>query len=170
MEVGAIVEIVYYDQEQACLSNKNTVLDEVWSEFSHIDEKDIRSILGNFLFTQDEVLKTVQTLCGGEKARVSLAKLMLLKANFLILDETTNHLDLDSKDVLVAALAKFPGTILFVSHYRYFINKIGDKVVELTPNEAVIYLGDHDYDIEKKTETEEIEAFEKEPEVVEKTA
>src|SRR5699024_382382 len=163
IEVGANVEIGYYDQEQALLSKKNTVLEEVWSEFSHIDEKDIRSILGNFLFTQDEVLKTVQTLSGGEKARVSLAKLMLLKANFLvtqdevlktvqtlsggekarvslaklmllkanflILDEPTNHLDLDSKEVLEAALAKFPGTILFVSHDRYFINKIADKVV-----------------------------------------
>lgn len=170
IEVGANVEIGYYDQEQALLSKKNTVLEEVWSEFSHIDEKDIRSILGNFLFTQDEVLKTVQTLSGGEKARVSLAKLMLQKANFLILDEPTNHLDLDSKEVLEAALSKFPGTILFVSHDRYFINKIADKVVELTPSEAVIYLGDYDYYIEKKTETEEIEAFEKEPEVVEKTA
>src|SRR5690625_4760311 len=168
IEVGANVEIGYYDQEQALLSKKNTVLEEVWSEFSHIDEKDIRSILGNFLFTQDEVLKTVQTLSGGEKARVSLAKLMLLKANFLILDEPTNHLDLDSKEVLEAALAKFPGTILFVSHDRYFINKIADKVVELTPNEAVIYLGDYDYYIEKKTE--EIETFEKETEVIEKTA
>ena len=170
IEVGANVEIGYYDQEQALLSKKNTVLEEVWSEFSHIDEKDIRSILGNFLFTQDEVLKTVQTLSGGEKARVSLAKLMLQKANFLILDEPTNHLDLDSKEVLEAALSKFPGTILFVSHDRYFINKIADKVVELTPNEAVIYLGDYDYYVEKKTETEEIEAFEREPEAIEKTA
>src|SRR5699024_6555560 len=107
---------------------------------------------------------------GGEKARVSLAKLMLLKANFLILDEPTNHLDLDSKEVLEAALAKFPGTILFVSHDRYFFNTIADKVVELTPNEAVIYLGDYDYYIEKKTETEEIEAYEKAPEGVAKIA
>src|SRR5699024_1362186 len=170
IEVGANVEIGYYDQEQALLSKKNTVLEEVWSEFSHIDEKDIRSILGNFLFTQDEVLNTVQTLSGGEKARVSLAKLMLLKADFLILDEPTNHVDLNSKEVLEAALAKFPGIILFVSHDRYFIIKIPDKVVELTPDEAVIYLGDYDYHMEKQKETEEIEAFEKEPEVVEKTA
>src|SRR5699024_2945636 len=123
----------------------NTVLEEVWSEFSHIDEKDIRSILGNFLFTQDEVLKTVQTLSGGEKARVSLAKLMLLKANFLILDELTNYLDLDSKEVLETTIVKFAGTNIFVSHDHYFINKIAEKVVELTPNEAVIYLGDYDY-------------------------
>src|SRR5699024_10941504 len=104
--VGANDEIGYYDQEQELISQKNTVLKEVWSEFSHIDEKDISSILGNFLFTQDEVLKTVQTLSGGEKARVSLAKLMLQKANFLILDVPTTHLDLYSKEVLEAALAK----------------------------------------------------------------
>src|SRR5699024_3929589 len=170
IEVRANVEIGYYDQEQALSSKKNIVLEEVWSEFTHIAEKDIRSILGNFLFTQDEVLTTVQTLSGGEKARVSLAKPMLLKANFLMLDATTNNSDVGSKEVREAALAKFPGTILFVSHDRYFINKIADKVVELTPNEAVIYLGDYDYYSEKKTETEEIEAFEKEPEVVEKTA
>src|SRR5690625_6069348 len=95
---------------------------------------------------------------------------MLLKANFLILDEPTNHLDLDSKEVLEAALAKFPGTILFVSHDRYFINKIADKIVELTPHEAVIYLGDYDYYIENKTVTEEIDAIEKETRVVETTA
>src|SRR5699024_9338658 len=124
----------------------------------------------NFLFTQDEVLKTVQTLSGGEKARVSLAKLMLQKANFLILDEPTNHLDLDSKEVLEAALSNFPGTMLFVSHDRYFINKIAVKVVELTPNEAVIYLGDYDYYVEKKTEKEEIEAFDREPEAIYKEA
>ena len=169
ISIGANVEIGFYDQEQALLSLKNTVLEEVWSEFPHIEEKNIRSTLGNFLFTQDEVLKTVQKLSGGEKARVSLAKLMLLNANLLILDEPTNHLDLDSKEVLEAALSKFPGTILFVSHDRYFINKIADKVIELTPDEAVVYLGDYDYYVEKKTETEEIEAFENKPETVVKT-
>src|SRR5699024_5240558 len=148
---------------------KNTVLEEVWSEFPHIEEKNIRSTLGNFLFTQDDVLKTVQTLSGGEKARVSLAKLMLLNANLLILDEPTNHLDLDSKEVLESALSQFPGTILFVSHDRYFINKIADKVIELTPDEAVVYLGDYDYYVDKKTEMKEIEAFENKPETVIKT-
>src|SRR5699024_2772250 len=128
INIGTNVEIGFYDQEQALLSLKNTVLEEVWSEFPHIEEKNIRSTLGNFLFTQDDVLKTVQTLSGGEKARVSLAKLMLLNANLLILDEPTNHLDLDSKEVLESALSQFPGTILFVSHDRYFINKIADKV------------------------------------------
>src|SRR5699024_6935191 len=109
-------------------------------------------------------------LSGGEKARVSLAILLHLKANYLLFDKPTNDQDLDSKEVLEAALAKFPGTILFVYQDRYLINKIADKGAELRPNEAVIYLGDYDYYIEKKTETEEIEAFEKEPEVVEKTA
>ncbi|HLR59401.1 MAG TPA: ABC-F family ATP-binding cassette domain-containing protein [Pseudogracilibacillus sp.] len=169
INIGTNVEIGFYDQEQALLSLKNTVLEEVWSEFPHIEEKNIRSTLGNFLFTQDDVLKTVQTLSGGEKARVSLAKLMLLNANLLILDEPTNHLDLDSKEVLESALSQFPGTILFVSHDRYFINKIADKVIELTPDEAVVYLGDYDYYVDKKTEMKEIEAFENKPETVIKT-
>ncbi len=169
IHIGTNVEIGFYDQEQALLSLKNTVLEELWDEFPHLEERTIRNTLGNFLFTQDDVLKTVQTLSGGEKARLSLAKLMLLKANLLILDEPTNHLDLDSKEVLEAALAEFPGTILFVSHDRYFINKIADKVIELTEDEAIIYLGDYDYYVDKKTEMLEIEAFENKPEVTVKT-
>lgn len=169
INIGTNVEIGFYDQEQALLSLKNTVLEELWDEFPHHEERTIRNTLGNFLFTQDDVLKTVQTLSGGEKARLSLAKLMLLKANLLILDEPTNHLDLDSKEVLEAALAEFPGTILFVSHDRYFINKIADKVIELTEDEAIVYLGDYDYYVDKKTEMLEIEAFENKPEVTVKT-
>ncbi len=169
IHIGTNVEIGFYDQEQALLSLKNNVLEELWDEFPHLEERTIRNTLGNFLFTQDDVLKTVQTLSGGEKARLSLAKLMLLKANLLILDEPTNHLDLDSKEVLEAALAEFPGTILFVSHDRYFINKIADKVIELTEDEAIIYLGDYDYYVDKKTEMLEIEAFENKPEVTVKT-
>ncbi len=168
IKLGANVDIGFYDQEQALLSPKNTVLEELWSEFPHIEERIIRNTLGNFLFTQDEVLKTVGQLSGGEKARVSLAKLMLLNANLLILDEPTNHLDLDSKEVLEAALSEFPGTILFVSHDRYFINKIADKVIELTKDEAIVYLGDYDYYVDKKAEMLEIEAFENKPEVVTK--
>lgn len=166
--IGTNVDIGFYDQEQALLSLKNTVLEELWSEFPHIEERIIRNTLGNFLFTQDDVLKTVQTLSGGEKARLSLAKLMLLNANLLILDEPTNHLDLDSKEVLEAALSEFPGTILFVSHDRYFINKIADKVIELTKDEAIIYLGDYDYYVDKKSRMLEIDAFENKKETVTK--
>lgn len=158
--LGTNVEIGYYDQEQSDLIDKNTVLEELWREYPDVEEKKIRQTLGHFLFTQDDVLKRVAMLSGGEKARLALAKLMMLNANFLILDEPTNHLDLDSKEVLEAALIDFPGTILFVSHDRYFINKIADQVIELKPDQATSYLGDYDYFIAKKTETEEIKAFE----------
>lgn len=159
IKLGANVEIGFYDQEQAHLTPKNTVLEELWGEFPEVEERIIRNTLGNFLFTQDDVLKIVNTLSGGEKARLSLAKLMLQKANLLILDEPTNHLDLDSKEVLEAALDKFPGTILFVSHDRYFINKIADKIIELETNQITTYLGDYDYFITKKTEKLEINAL-----------
>ena len=159
--LGTNVEIGYYAQEQETLNDKNTVLEEVWDAFSNKTEQEIRTVLGNFLFSGDDVLKQIYTLSGGEKARVALAKLMLKRANFLILDEPTNHLDLTSKEVLEAALLDFPGTILFVSHDRYFINKIADKVFELTKNGITVYLGDYDYYIEKKIEQEEIEKLER---------
>ena len=117
-------------------------------------------MLGNFLFTGDDVLKTVSTLSGGEKARLALAKLMMQKANLLILDEPTNHLDLDSKEILENALVDYPGTILFVSHDRYFINRIATKVIELSKTAATEYLGDYDYYVEKKLEQEELKAIE----------
>ncbi len=159
-QLGTNVEIAYYDQEQSHLIDKNTVLEELWREHPQIEEKKIRQTLGHFLFTQDDVLKTVGMLSGGEKARLALAKLMMLNANFLILDEPTNHLDLDSKEVLEAALLNYPGSILFVSHDRYFINKLADQVIELESDQATVYLGDYDYFIAKKTETEEIKAYE----------
>ncbi|KKK36254.1 multidrug ABC transporter ATP-binding protein [Mesobacillus campisalis] len=159
IQYGSNVSIGYYDQEQAELTSKKKVLNELWDEYPLKPEKDIRTVLGNFLFSGDDVLKTVSSLSGGEKARLALAKLMMEKANFLILDEPTNHLDLDSKEVLENALIDYPGTILFVSHDRYFINRIATKVIELQSTSAAEYLGDYDYYLEKKLEQEELEAL-----------
>ncbi len=156
INLGTNVEIGYYDQEQQQLTLSKTVLDELWDEYPDTDEKDIRTVLGNFLFSGEDVLNPVHSLSGGEKARLSLAKLMMQNANFLILDEPTNHLDIDSKEVLEGALMDFPGTILFVSHDRYFINRLADKVVEMQHTGATIYLGDYDYYMEKKQEEAEI--------------
>lgn len=156
IQLGTNVQIGYYDQEQANLSSDNTVLAELWDDYPSVNERDIRTVLGNFLFSGDDVLKQVHSLSGGEKARLALAKLMMQQANFLILDEPTNHLDLDSKEVLEAALLDFPGTILFVSHDRYFINKLADQVIELKRDGTTIYLGNYDYYLEKQEEEEEI--------------
>ncbi|XJZ27594.1 ABC-F family ATP-binding cassette domain-containing protein [Bacillota bacterium Lsc_1132] len=158
---GSNVSIGYYDQEQADLTSNKRVLNELWDDFPLKPEKEIRTVLGNFLFSGDDVLKIVSTLSGGEKARLALAKLMLEKANVLILDEPTNHLDLDSKEVLENALIDYPGTILFVSHDRYFINRIATKVLELHPDSCSEFLGDYDYYVEKKKEIEELAALEK---------
>src|SRR5699024_5041163 len=138
-------------------------LEEVWEDFRHIDEQEIRTVLGNFLFTDDDVFKKIHTLSGGEKARVALAKLMLKKANFLILDEPTNHLDVASKEVLEGALLQFKGTILFVSHDRYFINKLADEIIELEKDCLTVDLGNYDYYREKKAEQEAIIEMEKQP-------
>ncbi|WP_368658298.1 ABC-F family ATP-binding cassette domain-containing protein [Metabacillus halosaccharovorans] len=155
--LGSHVQIGYYDQQQADLTSNKRVLDELWDEYPQQTEKEIRTVLGNFLFSGDDVLKPVSTLSGGEKARLALSKLMLQKANFLILDEPTNHLDLDSKEILENALIDFPGTILFVSHDRYFINRIATKVFELSSHNLTEYLGDYDYFLTKKEEILELE-------------
>jgi ATP-binding cassette subfamily F protein 3 len=157
---GTNVEVSYYDQEQANLVSNKRVLNELWDDYPLKPEKDIRTVLGNFLFSGDDVLKTVSTLSGGEKARLALAKMMMQKGNFLILDEPTNHLDLDSKLVLENALIDYPGTILFVSHDRYFINRIATKVIELSKDGNEEFLGDYDYYLEKKQEQAEIRALE----------
>ncbi|MES9735865.1 ATP-binding cassette domain-containing protein [Peribacillus frigoritolerans] len=157
---GTNVEVSYYDQEQANLISNKRVLNELWDDYPLKPEKDIRTVLGNFLFSGDDVLKTVSTLSGGEKARLALAKMMMQKGNFLILDEPTNHLDLDSKLVLENALIDYPGTILFVSHDRYFINRIATKVIELSKDGNEEFLGDYDYYVEKKQEQAEIQALE----------
>ena len=156
IQYGTNVQFGYYDQEQAALTGNKTALQELWDEWPLMNERDIRNVLGRFLFTGDDVQKTVSTLSGGEKARLALAKLMLLKANTLVLDEPTNHLDLDSKEVLENALLDFPGTIIFVSHDRYFINRIATKVIELASEDATLFLGDYDYYLEKKEEMEEL--------------
>lgn len=158
--LGSNVMIGYYDQEQAELTSNKRVLNELWDDFPLTPEKEIRTVLGNFLFSGDDVLKTVNSLSGGEKARLALSKLMMEKPNVLILDEPTNHLDLDSKEVLENALIDYPGTILFVSHDRYFINRIATKVIELATEGSTEFLGDYDYYVEKKLEQAEIQALE----------
>lgn len=159
---GSNVTIGYYDQEQANLTSNKTVLNELWDDYPLKDEKEIRTVLGNFLFTGDDVLKTVSSLSGGEKARLALSKLLMQRANFLILDEPTNHLDLDSKEVLENALIDYPGTILFVSHDRYFINRLATKVIELSKEGTAEFLGDYDYYIEKQLELLELKRLKNE--------
>ncbi|GGI18456.1 ABC transporter ATP-binding protein [Gottfriedia solisilvae] len=162
IDFGANVFIGYYDQEQAKLTSNKRVLDELWDDYPLKPEQEIRTILGNFLFSGDDVTKNVSSLSGGEKARLALAKLMMKKANFLILDEPTNHLDLDSKEVLENALLDYPGTILFVSHDRYFMNRLSTKTFELAKEGLTPYLGDYDYYLFKKNEAYEKELAEKE--------
>ena len=167
---GANVEVGYYDQTQSKLSPSNTVLDELWNDFRLTPEVEIRNRLGAFLFSGDDVKKSVGMLSGGEKARLLLAKLSMENNNFLILDEPTNHLDIDSKEVLENALIDFDGTLLFVSHDRYFINRVATHVLELSENGSTLYLGDYDYYVDKKAELaasqeEEAAAYSQEKEV-----
>lgn len=156
LKYGANVETGYYDQTQSHLTPSNTVLEELWQDFSTTSEVDIRNRLGAFLFSGDDVKKSVSMLSGGEKARLLLAKLSMENNNFLVLDEPTNHLDIDSKEVLENALIDFDGTLLFVSHDRYFINRLATKVLEITEKGSTLYLGDYDYYLEKKAELEEL--------------
>ena len=157
---GANVEVGYYDQTQSKLTPSNTVLDELWNDFKLTPEVEIRNRLGAFLFSGDDVKKSVGILSGGEKARLLLAKLSMENNNFLILDEPTNHLDIDSKEVLENALIDFDGTLLFVSHDRYFINRVATHVLELSEDGSTLYLGDYDYYVEKKAEVETIQTEE----------
>ena len=155
---GANVEVGYYDQTQSKLTPHNSVLDELWNDFKLTPEVEIRNRLGAFLFSGDDVKKTVGMLSGGERARLLLAKLSMENNNFLILDEPTNHLDIDSKEVLENALIDFDGTLLFVSHDRYFINRVATQVLELSEGGSTLYLGDYDYYLEKKAELEALAA------------
>ncbi|MFD0588866.1 ABC-F family ATP-binding cassette domain-containing protein [Paenibacillus sp. GCM10027627] len=155
IQFGTHVKLGYYDQEHTRLNAQNTILEEVWSEYPHMEEARIRTVLGNFLFSGEDVLKRISSLSGGEKARVSLAKLMLAQANVLILDEPTNHLDLYSKEVLEAALLDYEGTLFFISHDRYFLNKMAERIVELGPQGVEHFLGNYDEMLDKKREIEE---------------
>ena len=157
---GANVEVGYYDQTQSKLTPSNTVLDELWNDFKLTPEVEIRNRLGAFLFSGDDAKKSVGMLSGGEKARLLLAKLSMENNNFLILDEPTNHLDIDSKEVLENALIDFDGTLLFVSHDRYFINRVATHVLELSEKGSTLYLGDYDYYVEKKAAVEMTQAEE----------
>ena len=161
---GANVEVGYYDQTQSKLTPHNSVLDELWNDFKLTPEVEIRNLLGAFLFSGDDVKKTVGMLSGGERARLLLAKLSMENNNFLILDEPTNHLDIDSKEVLENALIDFDGTLLFVSHDRYFINRVATQVLELSEEGSTLYLGDYDYYLEKKAELEALAAAQAEAE------
>jgi ATP-binding cassette subfamily F protein 3 len=150
VRLGANVDIGYYDQLQSGLHSEKTVLDEVWDRFRRMEPTDIRSALALFLFTGEDVFQTISTLSGGEKGRVALTILMLRRDNFLLLDEPTNHLDMDAREVLEQTLADFEGTLLTISHDRYFINRIADRVLEMTPDGLVEYLGNYDDYLAKK--------------------
>lgn len=149
-KIGANVSIGYYDQEQHTLHEDKTVLAELWDEHPQTSEKDIRSMLGSFLFSGNDIEKKISSLSGGERARVMLTKLSMDHDNFLILDEPTNHLDIDSREVLENAVNEFNGTVLFVSHDRYFINQVATEIVEINPNGSKLYMGDYDYYLEKQ--------------------
>ena len=165
--LGSKVHIGYYDQEHHVLHNEKTIFEEISDDFPKLTNTEIRNLLAAFLFTGDDVFKPIQALSGGEKGRVSLAKLMLSEANFLILDEPTNHLDITSKEILEEALSSYEGTVLYVSHDRYFINKTATRILDLTNQKLVNYIGNYDYYLEKKEELTKIYAPDIQEEAVE---
>ncbi len=149
---GTNVFVGYYDQEQAKLDDSKTIFEEISDSYPNLTQGQIRNMLAAFVFTGDDVFKPISALSGGEKGRVSLAKIMLSKANTLMLDEPTNHLDMFSKEVLESAITRYEGTCIYISHDRYFINKTAEKILELTPNGVILYNGNYDYYLEKKAE------------------
>ena len=151
---GSNVDVGYYDQQQSALHPEKDIMSEVWDDFPWMEPGDVRAVLALFLFTGEEVFKRISTLSGGERGRVALAKLMLKKDNLLLLDEPTNHLDMDSREVLEDALNDYEGTLLTVSHDRYFINRVANRVLEMTPQGAKDYLGNYDDYLEKKRQEE----------------
>ena len=151
---GSNVDVGYYDQQQSSLHPEKDIMSEVWDDFPWMEPGDVRAVLALFLFTGEEVFKRISTLSGGERGRVALAKLMLKKDNLLLLDEPTNHLDMDSREVLEDALNDYEGTLLTVSHDRYFINRVANRVLEMTPQGAKDYLGNYDDYLEKNRQEE----------------
>lgn len=152
INIGTNVDVGYYDQEQANLNNQKTILQEIWDDNPTLNEIDLRNHLAHFLFKGEDINKTIHNLSGGEKARLSLAKLALKGHNTLLLDEPTNHLDLASKEILEQSLSEYEGTLIFISHDRYFINKLATKIIEITTTGMKIYYGNYDYYLEKKQE------------------
>ena len=151
---GSHVEIGYYDQEHQMLNDDKTIFEEIQDDYPDLTNTAIRNVLAAFLFTGDDVFKPIHLLSGGEKGRVSLAKLMLSKANFLLLDEPTNHLDITSKEILESAINKYEGTVLYVSHDRYFINRTATRILDLTGHKLLSYSGNYAYYLEKKDTVE----------------
>ena len=169
--LGSKVQIGYYDQEHHVLHAEKTIFEEISDTYPTLTETEIRNMLAAFLFTGDDVFKVISSLSGGERGRVSLAKLMLSEANFLILDEQTNHLDIASKEILEEALNSYTGTVFYVSHDRYFINQTATRILELTNQAVVNYIGDYDYYLEKKEElTEKYAPVQQETVTVQETA
>ena len=169
--LGSKVQIGYYDQEHHVLHAEKTIFEEISDTYPTLTETEIRNMLAAFLFTGDDVFKVISSLSGGERGRVSLAKLMLSEANFLILDEPTNHLDIASKEILEEALNSYTGTVFYVSHDRYFINQTATRILELTNQAVVNYIGDYDYYLEKKEElTEKYAPVQQETTAVQETA
>ena len=154
--LGSRVHIGYYDQDHQVLHMEKTLFDEIQDDYPNMDNTHVRNVLAAFLFTGDDVFKRIGDLSGGERGRVSLAKLMLSESNFLILDEPTNHLDITSKEILEDALNQYTGTVLYVSHDRYFINRTATRILDLTGQTLINYIGNYDYYLEKKETMEQI--------------
>ncbi|MFI3210460.1 MAG: ABC-F family ATP-binding cassette domain-containing protein [Peptostreptococcaceae bacterium] len=168
-KIGTNVFTSYFHQEQKTLDLKNTIIDEIWNENTHLTQTEIRNLLGSFLFEDEEVFKTISMLSGGERARVAILKLILSKSNFLLLDEPTNHLDIDSKEVLEEALLGYEGTIFTISHDRYFLNTVVDKILILDKNGVCEYLGNYDYYMEKKKQQSDLKLLEEQDNKIIKT-
>ncbi|WP_101773680.1 ABC-F family ATP-binding cassette domain-containing protein [Peptostreptococcus faecalis] len=169
IKIGKNVEVSYFHQEQKTLNLKNTIIDEIWNSNQSLTQTEVRSLLGAFLFEDEEVFKEISLLSGGERARVAILKLILSKSNFLLLDEPTNHLDIDSKEVLEDALSEYEGTVFVISHDRYFINKIIDKILVLSSDGIKEYLGNYEYYQEKKNQQLEMKSMAESEGVEEKT-
>lgn len=152
IDIGSQVKIGYFDQEQENFDYSNTVIDEIWDEYPKLTHYEIRNYLAKFMFVGDDIFKDISELSGGERARISLLKLMLSSTNFLLMDEPTNHLDIDSKEVLENAILDYDGTCFIISHDRYFLNRVLDKIIVMEEDKATIYLGNYDYYIEKISE------------------